>query len=132
MLLKFLKCRLRQLRESLVHNTRPPPTPHSPLGTVVEISEDWLGTPHKQLKELLKTNTCERVHNEPSLSINSYFKSKYLNGRNAFVSWIAEFKKEKEPVPLLGKKQFSFWKRFHSLELSDAYFRLNCLLIKLK
>lgn len=98
----------------------------------MEISEDWLGTPHKQLKELLKRSTCERVHNEPNISINSYFKSKYLNGRNAFVSWIAELKKEKEPVPLLGKKQFSSWKRFHSLEPSDAYFRLNCLLIKLK
>lgn len=73
------------------------------LGTVVEISEDWLGTPYKWLKEHLKTNTWERVHNQPSISLNSYFKSKNLNGKNAFVSWIAEFKKKKKSPRLCWK-----------------------------
>lgn len=33
-----------------------------PLSTDVEITEDWLGSPDKQLKELLKTRALGRVY----------------------------------------------------------------------
>lgn len=77
----------------------------SPPGTDVEITEDWLGSPYKRLKELLKTNTLGRVY-QPNSSINSAFKSKYLNGKSAFICQLdcRIYKEREEPIPLLENK----------------------------
>lgn len=77
----------------------------SPLGTDVEITEDWLGSPHKRQKELLKTHTIGRMY-QPNISINSAFKSKYLNGKSDFICQLdcRIYKEGEEPIPLLENK----------------------------